>query len=597
MQKQGEYVDRHPGAFYVAVREESEAGRVRARTDKRRLLLCLAVVLAAILISWPLGDIGFGDDVAFSHVALRLAQTGHVLYNGWEAVMILEHVYWGALVIKLFGFSAAYLRLSTVPLALGAVGLCYLLSRKAGIRETQAVLVTLVLGLSPIFLPFAVSYMTDVPGLFFHFGALYAFLRANEVSKRWNASLWLGLGTGAGIVGGTSRQSVWFVPLTVLLYLAWVRRRDVQFASTCLMAWALTLACVAWSVFWFNHQLYVAPLPSLLTELRLAASRPKRECDLFFRWLIMLLCMCLPAAVPLTLRAGIETWNGPRSRKILVGALLLAVFGAVWIHPTLASLPWMPSTLNWEGINGSAPLPGRPIVLMRPIRAVVAMSVYVAACLLAGEITRTRELTKRCWRAFVHPSQGEFAIAAFLLVSVISFGFTLVRGAEYDVFDRYLLPLMPCVSIVLFLMFEACHRQAAVLRRRAMPLAWGVLCIWASYAVLSTQDYWSLARARVTATRKLEGAGIPRATIDGGMEYNFWTQLQINGLLNYHWMKNPPGAYRPGLGITPEVVPVYRLEYEAKPGESVPTEYGSVPYFSFLPPFHKQVAIDKLLEH
>ena len=272
------------------------------KKDAIYIAICLAIVAGAFLLVWPAGDIAFGDDVAYSRMALRLAETGHLMLNGWEAAMNLQHAYWGALVIKLFGFSPFYLRVSTIPFALGAVALSYLLGRNAGLKNSAAALVALTLGLSPIFVPFALSYMTDVPGLFFFLVSLYALSRAFESPDGWQGYVWMAAGTSAGLVGGTGRQMVWFVPLLVLPYLGWVRRRNVRFAASCLAAWALSVSCVAGVTFWFNHQNYVVPLPSLFSELRMAASRPAAETEIFSRILLMLLLMCLPTAVPLAVR-------------------------------------------------------------------------------------------------------------------------------------------------------------------------------------------------------------------------------------------------------------------------------------------------------
>jgi hypothetical protein len=115
-----------------------------------------------------------------------------------------------------------------------------------------------------------------------------------------------------------------------------------------------------------------------------------------------------------------------------------------------------------------------------------------------------------------------------------------------------------------------------------------------AYVILSTQDLWSLASARVVAVRKLEAAGVPRTAINVGFEYNAWTELSISGHLKNHRVLNPPGAHLPGLSQTPSVVPMYGLEYAPAP-ETAPSEFGSVPYFSLLPPFHKQVRIDRVV--
>jgi hypothetical protein len=83
------------------------------------------------------------------------------------------------------------------------------------------------------------------------------------------------------------------------------------------------------------------------------------------------------------------------ARKAIVVTLTLLVLAAVAIHPSLASLPWLPSTWNWQGINGDAPLVGRPIVLTKPIRAVIALAVYFTFCIFAGELTKAKELAGR----------------------------------------------------------------------------------------------------------------------------------------------------------------------------------------------------------
>jgi hypothetical protein len=577
------------GAFqvadYVAQQRRIIAGHLR---------ICLAAVSAAIVIIWPVADLPYGDDTAYAHMALNLARTGHLAYNGWEAAVQLLHTYWGALAIRMFGFSFVAVRLSTIPYALGTVAFCYLLVHLAGLQAKAAVFVTLLFGLSPLFLPVAVTYMTDVPGLFFYFASLYFLIRAADSSADGKRYGWLALGVAAGFLGGTGRQVVWFVPLVVLPYLAWARRRNVRFAAASLGGWILTLGGVAAVMSWFKRQPYIEVQLSLFRQLEHAVKRPGWELNMFARFLLMLLFMCLPAALPLALRAWMSTWRGTRTRRIVVGALALAVLLAVLIHPSLASIPWVASTLNWEGINGSAPLPGRPIVLTGPIRAFFALAVYFTCCVLAGELTNIRELAGRVWRAVRDPKGSTFALAAMSLVSIVYFLMVILRGVDVDVFDRYLLPLLPWAATVLLLWFESDNPNAERMLRRAMPFAWALLAVLGAYAILSTQDLWSLARARVVAVRELESAGVPRTAIDAGFEYNAWTELLVSGHLNNRRVINPPGAYRPGLSQTPSVVTMYKLEY-APTLETPPSEFGSVPYFSLLPPFHKQVRIDRVL--
>jgi hypothetical protein len=396
--------------------------------------------------------------------------------------------------------------------------------------------------------------------------------------------------------GGTGRQVVWLVPLIILPYLAWVRRHQVWLRTCAIIAWILVIGGVIYTTKWVSHQVYVVFQPSVFSELKLVMRRPIWAVNVTARLSLMLVLIILPAAVPLLLRALMDTWRGPRGRQIVVSALLLLLLAAIVVHPSVASIPWVASTLNWEGINGSAPLPGRPIVLIRPIRAVAAVVVYVAICILAGQFWASRRLVRGVLRPLLDPSNSEFALAAMSLFSVSYFALMIIRGVDFDVFDRYLLPIVPWAATVLLLWFESDNPNAERMLRKAMPFAWVLLAVFAFYAIGSTQDLWALAKARVVAAQKLESAGVVRTAIDAGFEYNFWTELMINGRINSRWVVNPPAAYDPNESQTPSVVPIYRLEYLSTP-ETAPSEFGSVPYFSILPPFHKQVRIDRILKH
>ena len=560
----------------------------------RDLGICMAVVTAAMVAIWPVADLPFGDDTAYTEMALHLARTGHLAYNGWEEVVQIAHTYWGALAIRLFGFSFLTVRLSTIPYALGSVCLCYLLVRRAGLAANAALFVTLLLGLSPLFLPVSVSYMTDIPGVFFLFASLYSFARAEEIAGEPKSYGWLALGTATGFIGGTGRQIVWLVPLVVLPYLGWVRRKQWRFVLCAVAAWIVVIGGVHSVNTWFGRQPYTMFQASVFHEVLSGVGKPFRMAVTAARVSLMLALLVLPATVPLVFRSVEDTWRGPRGRKIMVAGLLLMVLAAIAIHPSLASIPWISSTLNWQGINGDAPLPGRPIVLTRPIRALVAVAVYFSVCILAGEVWNIRRLARRISDVVVKPARGEFLLAAMSLFTAVYLALIIIRNADFDIFDRYLLPIMPWAATVALLWFAKDNPRADEIERKAMPFTWALLAVLAFYGIASTQDLWALAGARVKATRSLEAAGVPRTSIDAGFEYNAWTELMTSGHLNFHRVLNPPGAYRPGLSQTPSVVPLYVLEYAPTP-ETEATKFGTVPYISLLPPFHKQVSIDRLL--
>ena len=56
-------------------------------------LFCAAVVLVCALISRPFTTIGIADDGPYILMAQTLAVTGHIVYNGWAAAMIVLQLY------------------------------------------------------------------------------------------------------------------------------------------------------------------------------------------------------------------------------------------------------------------------------------------------------------------------------------------------------------------------------------------------------------------------------------------------------------------------------------------------------------------------
>ena len=90
--------------------------------------------MAAVLLAWPIGEIGHNDDWSYCFTAQKLAETGKLTFNGWATAMLGLQAYWGALFIKLFGFSFTVLRLSILPLAALCGSVAYGLGRTCGLR-------------------------------------------------------------------------------------------------------------------------------------------------------------------------------------------------------------------------------------------------------------------------------------------------------------------------------------------------------------------------------------------------------------------------------------------------------------------------------
>ena len=243
--------------------------------DVRNLLLCVLVPLAAILVAWPFAEGGYIDDFSYIHMAKTLAETGRFAYNGWPTAMLGIQVWWGAAWIWLFGFSFTIVRLSVLPLALGAVVLVYLLGRRASLSPYDSLFAALLTALSTLFLPLAPTFMSDIPAFFFLLAGLYGFVRAADAIEQvpargthvvaWQALAWLAIGTLCGVLGGTIRQPVWFAPIASAAVLCRWRsgglsrsdRRGFRLAS--LLCGVIGVAALIAGTRWFSQQPYAIP--------------------------------------------------------------------------------------------------------------------------------------------------------------------------------------------------------------------------------------------------------------------------------------------------------------------------------------------------
>ena len=89
-------------------------------------------------------------------------------------------------------------------------------------------------------------------------------------------------------------------------------------------------------------------------------------------------------------------------------------------------------------------------------------------------------------------------------------------------FDRYMLPLVPLLMLVVLLQFAR--------HRRPVPLiAWCCLLLFSCYGIVMTHDYSAAVRARLVVADELETTGVQRGQISAGFEYDGWTQVQRSG--------------------------------------------------------------------
>ncbi len=481
-----------------------------SRSDVRSAaMICGAALTAAFLLVNPFVQMPFDDDWSYSFSVRELIRTGHLAYNGWAAPLIISHVLWGTLFAKLFGYSFVALRFSTFPLAVGSGILTYLLGRSAELSPGRSFFLFFLLCLSPLFLPLALSFMTDVPALFYTLLCLYAFVRAARSSR---ALLWLAIGIAAGIIGGMGRQTVWVVPLSVVPYLIFIRRRDPRFVVACVVGLMLLIVDIYFSLRWFDRQPWVYLDPPILAALRMGLRQPGISFSNLVMVCFTVVMLVLPAALPFALAGIVRFWRLRNSwRGALTAVVVCLVAFGIARHPAFGMAPWLFNIISVHGVIGSLELSGhRPVALPPEIRGVISALVLASCYLMLARIVEfmfePRHSFTRARGFFTQPAAALpilaiFGSAYFLLM--------ILRSGQDLVFDRYCLPLVPCVAIPLLRYF------------RPRAIAWSLLVGYVAYGLASTQDNLALAGARRATIDRLEAAGVPSTEIAAGFEYDF----------------------------------------------------------------------------
>lgn len=567
---------------------------------------CVAVYAIAITLIWPVVELATDDDFAYGKMALLFAHTGHFVFNGWETAMVGWQVVWGALFIHLFGYSYLTLRLSVI--VLGAL-LAFLLHRvllRSGVTGTAAVLGTLTVVLSPLFLPMAASYMTDLPALLCIVAAVYGCQRALRANSDRAALAWLCGSAALNVMDGTVRQIAWLGALVIVPSAFWLLRNRPGFKAIGVITWLLSVLSIALLMLWLSHQPYVLPEHILAGRINLVSLRHLLRACVYGPLEIM--CFSLPVLIAwiFDLRAL------SRRRRLqlvafcaLITPLLLLAAHHNKIQGRLP--PWSANVVGRYGILWSVPLLGdRPEILPMPITSLLAI---VLAASLAGFLIWFRKSFRKEW--FRKPVQqqpelrNELSLYETCILvlpfSAAYFALLLPRAAFpstfFDVWDRYYLPLILVAVILLLRLLRE--------RQREVPVScYAVLLIFGFFAVTATHDMFNAYRAIASIRADLQARGIPLTTVSGPWQEDGANQINVRGYINDDRLENPPGAYQLALHPPLEdcgywfgpLVPALHFQYVLtveKRSCLVPSQYPDVTYSTWLPPFRRTIYIER----
>jgi 4-amino-4-deoxy-L-arabinose transferase-like glycosyltransferase len=549
------------------------------RTDTRNLLICCGLVLLTVAAVGPVLEMGLIDDFSYAYTARELAATGQLRYYG-TGPMLGAQVWCAALVIRLIGFSFTALRLTTALMAVGCAILLYRIGRAVGLKPAFACLATLTVVLSPVFIPLAVSFMTDVPALFFLLLCFFCGARALASSDTLGCVIWLCAAGISGVAGGTVRQVIWGAPLSVIPAIGWIRRGDRRIAASAALLSIASAAAVGGCLIWLSRQPYVEGnrLPNGIGEV-LAAFR---HVQIFASLIRTGLLFLLPVLV-VFFAGWWKKWPSGIAWSCAGVAAILAITPLVFGDQNFPFGDIVTAAgILQEGVDAI----GTKVVILPPTtRAFLSLMTLAAtvACIVAlvrgpsgagAEVDRSR------------------TVQILLMSAPFHFGYLLVllyRAHFARTFDRYLLPLLPAAAMMLLWLYQQ------RIRNRVPLGGWLVVAAFGTYGVATTHDYIAAARARLAAASALTSAGVPRTSITAGLEYDGWTQIETGGYLNSPFIRLPANAYKtraddsypPGLWydlwpFTPTINPEYFVVYSRQP-MLVDTAFPPITYRAWLP--------------
>ena len=584
--------------------EAAAQNQVRPNSLKATRLPLAAIACAfslplIALIVHPSVELGLNDDWSYVRSAQVLAQTGHIVYNGWAAPMLGWHLLLGAVFIKLFGFSFLVLRAATVLIAMLTAFLFHRILVRCGINEFNSSIGTLTLTLSPLFLPLTFSFMTDIGGLFVIVLCLYGCLRALAATSVSAISTWLGLAWLSNVIGGTIRQISWLGVLVMVPSTFWLlRRRHPYLMLPGLSLLFASAALIYMSLRWLAHQAFSVPeklIPgpiSLEPLIYLIVNLFRVALELPF-FLVPVLLLFVPA-----LR------NGRRVLQVMSVVLffILLFFILLQHHrPPLSQYFLFPSLENYvtvHGLMGGTPIQGvRPIVLTNEMRVVLtAVSLLAALAFLIFGVNpgSCRESTLA---SSVELSRAETAIVSCRALSFLLIPFTVAYvavlipiAAFMRIYDRYLLVIIAVAIIPILRLYQQQIWPLERLRKRAVVLSLPVLFIFAAAGIAGTHDLFSLFRAQAAAINRLLASGVSPTLVDGGFEFNGWTQILQTGFVggptpfSEAVVRYPTKPCQPLMGfLFPSLTPRYALSFQ--PGLCQGSaDLPPVPYDTWLPP-------------
>jgi len=546
----------------------SDSDQAITRSKARGLGVVLLVVvlggMVPLLIASHYGALRIprSDDWSYLVTLFRWVDHGRLGFNNWVSMTLIGQLVLAAPIAAIFHRSIVAIHIFSA--GIGVVGLLALvyLGRRVLPHGRGAVLIAVTIAVGPLWGPLAPTFMTDVPAFaaqMVSLGLAVSAFRAPRMSLHR-----LGAALAVGFLAISIRQYELVPELAILIVAIGtvIRERDrVRTRAVALMTVAVVVATAALLVWWSSlpDSLSLSPNPqtsSLVANLVVLNAG-------FLRLTGLLICPILAWLGPMRLVR--RSWTASSRMTLAMGAAVSAWMLITYVRSS--TTPFVGNYIDRFGVLSNDVLQGKRIPVM-PTMLFDALSVIgsVAGVLIAvalvpfiiGLARRVRE------RSFTITDPRTTILA--LTVAGFSAAYLIAIGTKLHTFDRYALPAIPLVGILLIGTVE--RRGAEVREPLARSLVGtrlaGTLVAIAFVAVVGaiiTTDSASFDGARWRVDEAAQARGYSPAAIDGGFE---WTSFHRErgpsvGHTLAEWKRLRPITSR-GLCVTVVVNPVQAVK-------------------------------------
>ncbi len=464
-------------------------------------LILIYSLLAVFLFSFE--NYPVDDDWSYIKAAEIFHHTGEMKFTPWTAMSLVFQIWWGTCFTKLFGFSVAILRLSTLVISLlGLVFLYRLLQEAIGNGQDSFLLVLLLL-FNPFSLPLNFTFFTDHFFISLLFGATYFYYKAWKENK----DCYLLLGSLVSSCAVLVRQNGILIPVAVVLCLVARERSFKGVARKGLATLILPLITLFAYTCWINA-IHGPTAEYIRQSKNLIANITKPHLLVYkvvFRAFLFLefLGYCL-IPLSLSLLPGFRELANRKNYFLIVlfclsGTIFYLLFDHIGIYSTTDL--WLNGfCYAFVSEYGYRDFLNIMFFFHRVIDFLSVLSVVYIAYLL---IKHRKSLRPRFART--SPS----LVVVFIGILQLLFLFTTLYK-----FSRYYLVVVPfCMFLVMQL-----RKQIPIRKKVFVPL----LLAYGVFSVAATQDVMSWNQCKWRAGQQLLDQGISPQKISAGFAWDAW---------------------------------------------------------------------------